>query len=50
MAKKHSPNARILLLNSPMVSEDVNIIFVRCLKEMIQSFKIENEHNNNCFI
>ena len=36
---KHAPNTRIVLLNSPMVSGDRNVILVNCLKNVIQAFE-----------
>lgn len=36
---KHAPNTRIVLLNSPMVSREKNVIFIKCLKRIIQAFE-----------
>jgi lysophospholipase L1-like esterase len=36
---KHAPNTRIVLLNSPMVSGERNVTFVKCLKKVIQAFE-----------
>ncbi|WP_395064151.1 GDSL-type esterase/lipase family protein [Flavobacterium sp.] len=41
---KHSPNARIVLLNSPMVSGERNITLVKCLKQVIAAFKKDKKH------
>lgn len=41
---KHAPNTRIVLLNSPMVSGDRNITFVKCLKKVIQAFENDTAH------
>ncbi|MFM9988497.1 GDSL-type esterase/lipase family protein [Flavobacterium sp.] len=41
---KHSPNAQIVLLNSPMVSDERNFTFVNCLKEVIASFRKDKKH------
>jgi lysophospholipase L1-like esterase len=41
---KHAPNTRIVLLNSPMVSGDRNVIFVRCLKRVIKAFEKDTTH------
>ncbi|MEN9909885.1 MAG: hypothetical protein RLZZ540_3044 [Bacteroidota bacterium] len=41
---KHAPNSRIVLLTSPMVSGNNNIILVRCLKKVIETFKNDTEH------
>ncbi|MCZ8196913.1 MAG: GDSL-type esterase/lipase family protein [Flavobacterium sp.] len=40
----HSPNTRIVLLNSPMVSGDKNTVFVNCLKKVIAAFKKDKMH------
>ena len=41
---KHAPNTRIVLLNSPMVSDDKNVTLVKCLKKVIQSFENDSVH------
>ena len=41
---KHAPNTRIVLLSSPMVSGDRNLIFVKCLKNIIQAFENDSAH------
>jgi len=41
---KHAPNTRIVLLTSPMVSGDRNVIFVKCLKKVISAFKKDKKH------
>lgn len=41
---KHSPNARIVLLNSPMVSGDRNAVLVACLKKVIAAFADDKQH------
>lgn len=41
---KHSPNARIVLLNSPMVSGERNVTLVKCLKKVIQAFENDKAH------
>jgi lysophospholipase L1-like esterase len=41
---KHAPNTRIVLLNSPMVSGERNITFVKCLKKVIQAFESDKTH------
>jgi lysophospholipase L1-like esterase len=41
---KRSPKARIVLLNSPMLSGDRNLILVSCLKKVIDSFKKDKKH------
>jgi lysophospholipase L1-like esterase len=41
---KHAPNARIVLLNSPMVSGDRNVTFVKCLKKVIHAFENDTTH------
>ncbi|WP_369753427.1 GDSL-type esterase/lipase family protein [Flavobacterium sp. WC2409] len=41
---QHTPNTRIVLLNSPMVSGDRNVVLVRCLKKVIQAFENDAEH------
>jgi lysophospholipase L1-like esterase len=40
----HYPKTKIVLLNSPMVSGDSNVIFVKCLKKVIQSFEGDKIH------
>lgn len=41
---KHAPRARIVLLNSPMVSGDRNVVLVRCLKKVIEAFEHDTQH------
>jgi len=41
---KHAPNTRIVLLNSPMVSGDRNVTFIKCLKQVIQAFDKDKTH------
>lgn len=41
---KHAPNTRIVLLDSPMVSGDKNVTFVKCLKKVIQAFEKDTAH------
>ena len=41
---KHAPNTRIVLLNSPMVSGERNVTFVKCLKKVIQAFENDTTH------
>ncbi|MDD5149493.1 MAG: GDSL-type esterase/lipase family protein [Flavobacterium sp.] len=41
---KHAPNTRIVLLNSPMVSGDRNVTFMKCLKKVIQAFENDSAH------
>lgn len=41
---KHAPNTRIILLSSPMVSGDKNIVFIKCLKRVIQAFENDKAH------
>jgi len=41
---KHTPKARIVLLNSPMVSGDRNVTLVHCLKKVIQAFDNDTAH------
>jgi lysophospholipase L1-like esterase len=41
---KHAPNARIVLLNSPMVSGDKNVLLVNCLKKVIKAFENDKAH------
>ena len=41
---KHTPNTRIVLLNSPMVSGDRNEILLGCLKKVIQAFENDTQH------
>lgn len=41
---KHAPNTRIVLLNSPMVSGDRNVTFVKCLEKVIQAFENDTIH------
>jgi hypothetical protein len=41
---KHAPAARIVLLNSPMVSGDRNVVLVRCLKKVIEAFQHDTQH------
>jgi lysophospholipase L1-like esterase len=44
MVYKHAPNTRIVLLNSPMVSGDRNVILVNCLKKVITAFENDKAH------
>lgn len=41
---KKSPNTRIVLLNSPMVSGDKNVTLVKCLKKVMQAFENDTTH------
>lgn len=41
---KHAPKTRIILLNSPMVSGEKNIVLLRCLNKIIQAFENDKEH------
>jgi lysophospholipase L1-like esterase len=41
---KHAPNTRIVILNSPMVSGERNVILVNCLKKVIQAFENDKTH------
>lgn len=41
---KNAPNAKIVLLNSPMVSGNKNVTFVKCLKKVIQAFENNTTH------
>ncbi|WP_026713024.1 SGNH/GDSL hydrolase family protein [Flavobacterium daejeonense] len=41
---KHAPKTRIILLNSPMVSGEKNIVLLRCLNKVIQAFENDKEH------
>jgi lysophospholipase L1-like esterase len=41
---KHAPKTRIVLLNSPMVSGERNVILVNCLKKVIQAFENDKVH------
>lgn len=41
---KHAPKARIVLLNSPMISGEKNAVFVKCLKEVIAAFANDKAH------
>ncbi len=41
---KHAPNTRIVLLNSPMVSGERNVTFIKCLKKVIQAFEKDSAH------
>jgi len=41
---KRYPNTRVVLLNSPMVSGEKNILLVSCLKEVIAAFKDDKIH------
>tara|TARA_R110000868_G_scaffold51116_1_gene162389 strand:+ start:4541 stop:5635 length:1095 start_codon:yes stop_codon:yes gene_type:complete len=41
---KHAPNTRIVLLNSPMVSGDRNVVLIRCLNKVIQAFENDTQH------
>ncbi|WP_396170197.1 GDSL-type esterase/lipase family protein [Flavobacterium sp.] len=41
---QHAPNTRIVLLNSPMVSGEKNLTFVKCLKKVIQVFENDTIH------
>ena len=40
----HSPNTRIILLSSPMISGHKNIIFIKCLKKVIAAFENDKIH------
>lgn len=41
---KHAPNTRIVLLDSPMVSGNRNVILVNCLKKVVQAFENDMAH------
>jgi lysophospholipase L1-like esterase len=41
---KNAPNTRIVLLNSPMVSGERNMTFIKCLKKVIQAFENDTTH------
>ncbi|WP_426091750.1 GDSL-type esterase/lipase family protein [Flavobacterium sp. DSR3-2] len=41
---QHSPNTRIVLLNSPMVAGENNLILMYCLKKIIQAFENDKAH------
>ena len=41
---KHTPNTRLVLLNSPMVSGERNTTLVNCLKKVIQAFENDTIH------
>lgn len=41
---KHSPNTRIVLLTSPMVSGERNETLVKCLNKVIAAFETDKEH------
>lgn len=41
---KHSPNAQIVLLNSPMVSGERNETLVKCLNKVISAFETDKTH------
>lgn len=41
---KHAPNTRIVLLTSPMVSGEKNVVFVKCLKRVIKTFENDKAH------
>lgn len=41
---KHTPNTRIVVLNSPMVSQDRNVTLVSCLKKVIKAFENDTQH------
>ena len=41
---KNAPNTRIVLLNSPMVSGERNVTFIKCLKKVIQAFENDTTH------
>jgi lysophospholipase L1-like esterase len=41
---RHAPNTRIVLLNSPMVSGERNVTFVKCLKKVIKAFENDTIH------
>lgn len=43
---KHAPTARIVLLNSPMVSRQRNLVLVKCLKKVIHTFESDKEHKS----
>lgn len=43
---KHTPNVRIVLLNSPMVSGERNATLVKCLKRVIQAFENDTTHKS----
>ncbi|TRX41277.1 SGNH/GDSL hydrolase family protein [Flavobacterium restrictum] len=41
---KHAPNTRIVVLNSPMVSGDRNVILVNCLQKVLLAFENDSQH------
>lgn len=41
---EHSPNTRIVLLNSPMVSGERNETLIKCLNKVIEAFEIDKKH------
>lgn len=41
---KRYPKTRVVLLNSPMVSGEKNVLLVSCLKEVIAAFKDDESH------
>ena len=41
---KHAPNTRILLLSSPMVSGERNVIFISSLKKVMKAFENDKAH------
>jgi len=41
---KHAPNTRIVVLNSPMVSGERNVTFIKCLKKIILAFENDTTH------
>jgi lysophospholipase L1-like esterase len=43
---KHTPNTRIVLLNSPMVAGDRNVTMVKCLKKVIHAFEDDTNHKS----
>ncbi|MEC4005464.1 GDSL-type esterase/lipase family protein [Flavobacterium sp. SUN052] len=44
MVYNHSPNTRIILLTSPMISGDKNGILVNCLQRVIAAFELDKKH------
>lgn len=44
MIYKRYPKTRIVLLNSPMISGQKNVVLVKCLKEVIGGFAADNQH------
>jgi lysophospholipase L1-like esterase len=41
---KHAPNTRIVLLSSPMLSGERNLILIKCLKKVILAFENDTTH------